>query len=158
MKTLAEVFEHTLKDMYYAENAISKALPAVIAASSNAALKKGLDAHLTETKGQIRTLKAVFKSIGSEASGEKCDAIEGLIKECEGVIEEAKKGPAADAAIIGCSQAIEHYEIARYGTLREWAKALGHTEAHDLLSSILDEEKAANHKLTAMAVESINKK
>ena len=157
MKTLADAFEHTLQDVYYAENAIAKALPKVIDAVSNGDLKTALKDHLGETKGQIKTLESVFKSIGKKASGEKCDAIEGLIKETEGVIEEAEGAVAKHAAIVGCCQAVEHYEIARYGTLREWAKALGETEAHDLLSSILDEEKAANHKLTHIAVTSLNK-
>jgi len=143
MKTLADAFEHTLQDVYYAENAIAKA----------SALKD----HLGETKGQIKTLQAVFKSIGKKASGEKCDAIEGLIKETEGVIEEAKGVVARHATIIGCCQAVEHYEISRYGTLREWAKALGKTEAHELLSEILDQEKAANAKLTTIAITEINK-
>ena len=128
MKTLADAFEHTLQDVYYAEHAISKALPKVINAVSNADLKTALKDHLAETKGQIKTLEAVFKSIGKKASGEKCDAIEGLIKETEGVIEEAEGAVAKHAAIIGCCQAVEHYEISRYGTLREWAKALGETQ------------------------------
>lgn len=157
MKTLGDIFEHTLQDIYYAENAIQKALPDVIEAAGNAGLKEALKDHLAETKTQIATLKKVFKSVGIEAKGEKCDAIEGLIKECEGIVEEAKGAVARNAGIIGCCQAIEHYEIARYGTLREWAKALGHEEAHQMLGSILDQEKAANHKLTNLAVESVNK-
>jgi ferritin-like metal-binding protein YciE len=157
MKTLSDAFEHTLQDVYYAENAISKSLPRVIEAVSNAELKKALQHHLTETKDQIATLKKVFKSTGIEAKGEKCDAIEGLIKECDGVIKEAKGATARNAAIIGCCQAIEHYEIARYGTLREWAKAIDQPEAHDMLSAILDQEKAANHKLTNLAVAGINR-
>ena len=99
----------------------------------------------------------MFKSIGKTASGEKCDATEGLIKETEGVIEEAKGSVAKHATIIGCCQAIEHYEISRYGTLREWAKVLGKIEAHELLSGILDQEKAANYKLTHVAITEINK-
>jgi ferritin-like metal-binding protein YciE len=156
MKTLDDAFEHTLQDVYFAENAIIKALPKVIEAVSNSDLKNALKDHLAETKGQVKTLQAVFRSIGKKASGEKCDAIEGLIKETEGVIEEAKGKTAKHAAIIGCCQAIEHYEISRYGTLREWAKAMGKTEAHDLLTDILDQEKAANHKLTHLAVTQIN--
>ena len=156
MKTLADAFEHTLKDVYYAENAIAKSLPKVIDAVSNTDLKKALKDHLAETKGQIKTLQAVFKSIGKKASGEKCDAIEGLIKETEGVIDEAKGKVAKHAAVIGCCQAIEHYEISRYGTLREWAKAMGEAEAHELLTEILDQEKAANHKLNYIAISEIN--
>jgi ferritin-like metal-binding protein YciE len=143
--------------VYFAENAISKALPAVIEATSNAQLKKALHEHLAETKEQIATLRKVFKSIGEDAKGEKCDAIEGLIKECSGAIEASTGAVAKNAIIIGCCQAIEHYEIARYGTLREWAKSLGEDEAHELIASILDQEKAANNKLTAIAVDAVNK-
>jgi ferritin-like metal-binding protein YciE len=157
MKTLADAFEHTLQDVYYAENAITKALPKVIDAVTNGELKTALKDHLSETKGQIKTLNAVFKSLGKKASGDKCDAIEGLIKETDGVIKDAKGAVAKNAAIIGCCQAIEHYEISRYGTLREWAKELGEVEAHDLLSGILDQEKAANHKLTHIALTTVNK-
>lgn len=158
MKNLSDVFEHTLQDIYYAENALTKALPKVIDAAKNDELKKGLKDHLAETRQQIKTLDAVFKSIGKKPSGEKCDAIEGLIKETESVIEEAKSDSARDMALIGCCQAVEHYEIARYGTLREWAKVLGQDDAHDLLTQILDQEKAANSKLTNLAVSQANKK
>ena len=156
MKTLSDAFVHTLEDIYYAENAIAKALPKVISEVTNTDLRTALQDHLKETKGQIKVLGDVFKVIGKSAKGEKCDAIEGLIKECEGVMAEAKGPVAKHAMIIGCCQAIEHYEIARYGTLREWAKALGEQEAHDLLSGILDQEKAANHKLTHLAITEVN--
>lgn len=157
MKTLADAFEHTLQDVYYAENALTKALPKVIKAVSNKTLKTALEDHLEETRGQVKTLDKVFKSIGKKASGEKCDAIDGLIKETDGIIEDAKGAVARNAALIAACQAVEHYEIARYGTLREWAKVLGHGEAHDLLTGILDQEKAANSKLTNLAVSTINK-
>ncbi len=156
MKTLAETFQHTLQDIYYAENALAKALPKVAKAVHNKQLRSAIEAHLEETKGQIKVLDKVFKSIGRKAEGEKCDAIEGLIKETEGILDEGAANPARDAAIIGCCQAVEHYEIARYGTLREWAKALDEQEAHELLSGILDQEKAANSKLTHLAVSMIN--
>ncbi|MCB1504880.1 MAG: ferritin-like domain-containing protein [Hyphomicrobiaceae bacterium] len=158
MKTMEDVFEHTLQDIYYAENALTKAIPKAAEAASNKDLKSGLEEHLLETKEQIKILKQVFKSIGKEAKGEKCDAIEGLIKETEGIIEEARTQKARDIALIGACQAIEHYEISRYGTLREWAKVLGHDEAHDMLTQILDMEKAANSKLTNLAVTEANKK
>lgn len=157
MKTLAELFEHTLQDVYYAENALTKALPKVSKAAKSAELKKAVDDHLAETKGQITKLKQVFKSIDKEAKGVKCDAIEGLIKETDGLMEEAS-GTALDAGLLAAAQAVEHYEIARYGSLREWAKVLGHEEAHTLLTEILDQEKAANNKLTNLAVTSLNKK
>ncbi len=156
MKTLAELFQHTLKDVYYAENAIAKALPKVSSAVKNAAFKKSLDEHLAETKGQIKTLEKVFKSIGVKAEGEKCDAMDGLLKETDGVLAEAR-GVALDAGALAACQALEHYEIARYGSLREWAKVLGNEQAHVLLSEILDQEKAANNKLTNLAVTAINK-
>ena len=156
MKTLHDAFEHTLHDIYYAENAIAKALPKVIGEVENPGLRTALQDHLKETKDQINVLDAVFKSIKKTPKGEKCDAIEGLIKECEGVMQDAKGPIAKNSMIIGCCQAIEHYEIARYGTLREWAKALGEQEAHDLLSGILDQEKAANHKLTHLAITEVN--
>lgn len=134
MKTLADAFEHTLKDVYYAENALTKALPVVIENVTHAEFKQALKDHLVETKDQIKILNKVFKTIGVEASGVKCDAIDGLIKETEGVIEEAKGTVARNAALAGACQAVEHYEIARYGTLREWAKVLDNAEAHTLLS------------------------
>jgi ferritin-like metal-binding protein YciE len=156
MKTLAEIFEHTLEDMYFAENALTKALPKVAEAATDARLKKAAEDHLAETRGQIKKLDQVFKSIGKKAAGEKCDAIEGLIEEAEGLMEEAS-GTALNAGLLAACQAVEHYEISRYGSLREWAKDLGHDEAHKLLSEILDQEKATNNKLTNLAVTSINK-
>lgn len=155
MKTLAEAFHHTLQDIYYAENALTKALPKVASAAANAEFKALVLSHLAETKQQITLLDKVFASIGEKAEGVKCEAMDGLIKETDGIIKEAT-GLALDASLIAAAQAVEHYEIARYGTLREWAKVLGHTEAHDLLSQILDMEKAANSKLTGLAVTSVN--
>ncbi len=156
MKTLADLFEHTLKDVYYAENAITKALPKIAKAAKSAKLKEAAEEHLAETKGQITKLKQVFKAVGANPEGEKCDAIEGLIKEADGLVEEAS-GVALDAGLLAACQAVEHYEIARYGSLREWAKELGYDEAHTLLTEILDQEKAANSKLTNLAITSINK-
>lgn len=156
MKSLSDIFEHTLQDIYYAEIAITKALPKVAKAARSPELKKAAEEHLSETKEQIKKLEQVFKTIGKKASGEKCDAIEGLIKEADGLMEEAE-GTALDAGLLAACQAVEHYEIARYGSLREWAKDLGHDEAHKLLSEILDQEKATNNKLTNLAVTSINR-
>lgn len=157
MQTLSDAFEHTLKDMYYAENAIVKALPNVIKAVTQPDLKEALTGHLAETKQQIKTLDKVFATIDVKPAGVKCDAIEGLLKETDSIMEEAKGTVAKHAALAGACQAVEHYEIARYGTLREWAKALDNEEAHTLLSEILDQEKAANSKLTAIAIDSLNK-
>ena len=155
MKTLAEALHHTLQDIYYAEKALTKALPKVASAAKNAEFKALVTAHLAETKEQIALLDKVFTSLGEAPMGVKCDAMDGLIKETDGIIKEAS-GVALDASLIAAAQAVEHYEIARYGTLREWAKVLGHTEAHDLLSQILDMEKAANSKLTGLAVTVVN--
>jgi len=157
MKTLAEAFHHTLQDIYYAEKALTKALPKVAAAAQNADFKALVQDHVTETKEQIKILDKVFATINQKPEGMKCDAIEGLIKETEGLIKEAT-GVALDATLIGAAQAVEHYEIARYGTLREWARVLGNDEAHDLLGQILDMEKAANSKLTGLAVTEVNTK
>jgi ferritin-like metal-binding protein YciE len=156
MKTLAEAFHHTLQDIYYAENALIKALPKVASAAISPEFKTLVQAHLAETKQQVVILDKVFALIKQKPVGQKCDAIEGLLIETEGIIADAT-GVALDACLIGIAQAVEHYEIARYGTLREWAKVLGMTEAHDLLSEILDMEKATNSKLTSLAVASINK-
>lgn len=156
MKTLDDAFKHTLKDVYYAEKALTKALPKMAAAVTDKKLKAAIEEHLEETRGQVKILEQVFKSLGEKPQGEKCDAIEGLIKESEGIVEEADGGVALNAALLAAAQAVEHYEIARYGSLREWAKVLGHEEAHELLGSILDQEKAANFKLTNLAVSSVN--
>ena len=155
MKTLSDVFEHTLQDIYYAEQSLTKAIPKAQKAAKNPELKDALAAHLGETKAHVKTLEKVFATLGQDASGEKCPAIDGLIEETEGVIDETSS-EARDVALIGCCQAIEHYEISRYGSLREWAKVLGNTEAHDLLGTILDQEKAANNKLTHLAVSAVN--
>ena len=157
MKTLADAFHHTLQDIYYAENALIKALPKVAAAGQNPDFKALVQAHLAETKQQVKILDKVFTTINHKPEGMKCDAIEGLIKETEGLMKEAT-GVALDATLIAAAQAVEHYEIARYGTLREWARVLGNTQAHDLLGQILDMEKAANSKLTGLAVLEVNTK
>jgi ferritin-like metal-binding protein YciE len=156
MKTLADLFEHTLQDVYYAEHALTKALKTMQGAAGSAELKAAFAEHLKETKDQIKILDQVFEMTGLEAKGEKCDAIDGIIKEGEGVIEESE-GVARDAGLVAAAQAAEHYEIARYGTLKEWAVALGHDDAAAHLDRILMQEKACNNKLTALAVDSINK-
>lgn len=134
---------------------MTKALPKVAKSVKDAKLKQALEAHLKETRGQIDKLDKVFASLGKKARGEKCDAIEGLVREADGLMEESE-GTALDAGLLAACQAVEHYEIARYGSLREWAKVLGHREAHTLLSEILDQEKAANNKLTNIAVTEVN--
>jgi ferritin-like metal-binding protein YciE len=157
MNTLGDAFAHTLKDMYYAETAITMALPKVIQEVDEPHLKEALTEHLAETQDQIQKLEGVFASIGDKPSAHKCDAIEGLIKETDGIIKDMKGSVPRQAALAAACQAIEHYEIARYGTLREWAKALGNAEAHTILSEILDQEKAANSKLNAIAIDYLNR-
>jgi ferritin-like metal-binding protein YciE len=157
IETMDDLLLHGLKDVYYAENQIVKALPKLIEKATNRELSKGLQDHLEETKNQIGRLDQVFKKLGQNPKGVKCPAIDGLISEADEVAGEVADKDVLDAAIVGSAQAVEHYEISRYGTLREWAKALGKSEAHELLSEILDQEKAANAKLTAIAINEINR-
>jgi ferritin-like metal-binding protein YciE len=149
MKTMQDAFEHTLADIYYAEGALVKALPKMAKAVGNADLKAAFTGHLEETKHQIEVLKQVFQSIGLKPKGEKCDAIEGLIKEASGLMEEAT-GEALDTTLLAAGQAVEHYEIARYTSLSNWAVMLGHTTAQGLLQGILDQETAADKKLATI--------
>lgn len=156
MKNLNDLFEHTLQDVYYAKNAGVKLLTKTQNKARDTDLAEAISVHLGEARTQITALEAVFQSLGQKPKGEKCDAIEGLIKETEGVMSTAKGDVAINAGIIAALQAVKHYEISRYGSLREWAKVLGHAQAHTLLSEILDEEKAFNNKLTNLAVTSVN--
>jgi ferritin-like metal-binding protein YciE len=158
MKTLDDAFRHTLKDVYYAENALARALPKVAKAVSNKALKAAIEDHLEETKRQVKTLEKVFKSVGEKASGEKCDAIDGLIKETEGIIEDGDGAVALNAAVIAAAQAVEHYEITRYGSLIAWATRLGRGDAARVLEQTLKEEKVADQKLTKAAESKVNLK
>ena len=152
IKTMDDLFVHQLQDIYYAEKQIRKALPSMIEKATDTQLRNGLQAHLGETEGHIRRLEQVFQQHGVEAKGTDCPAIDGILEEVDEVTGEVDDKKVLDAAIIAAAQAVEHYEIARYGTLRQWAKELGNAEAHDLLSQILDMEKAANAKLTGIAV------
>jgi len=158
LKTLSDLFEHTLQDIYFAENFIHKNLPTMIDKSSNASLKKLFKDHRAETEGQIDRLKKVFELIGKEAKGEECPAIEGIVKEAEELIDEIKNPETLDAALIAAAQAVEHYEITRYGTLLTWAKELGHEDAISLLRDNIEEEKSADSKLTRLAEDRLNKK
>jgi ferritin-like metal-binding protein YciE len=155
-KTLDELFEGYLKDALWAENAMTEALPKMIANCTSKALRKALEDHLKETKAQIKTLKQVFKSIGVKAEEEKCDAMAGIIDEGEGILEETHLGAVRDAGIIAACQKAEHYEIASYGTMVAYARLLKHKEAKELLSNILKEEKAADKALSKLAISEIN--
>ena len=156
MKTLHDLFEATLKDVYYAESTILKALPKMIKAVKSDELKMAFSDHLEETKVHVTRLNAVFKLIDVTPEGKKCPVIEGLVKECEDVISEAKDDDVRDAGVLACGQAVEHYEIARYGSLLAWADQLGMADAVELLSATLDEEIAAGTGLNDLALSEIN--
>ena len=156
METLKEMFKETLKDVYFAENAIIKALPKMAKAASSEDLKEAFEEHLKETKGQVDRLDKIFKILGSKAEGKECPALKGLVQETEEFLSEAKSPEVIDAGLIGCAQAVEHYEIARYGTLKAWAEQLELDDAVELLEETLDEEKAADEKLTELAMSGLN--
>ncbi|MWB93920.1 DUF892 family protein [Flavobacterium sp. GA093] len=153
---LTELFEDGLKDIYWAEKALTKAIPAMAKNATSADLIEALNAHLTETEEHVIRLEKVFELIGKKATAKKCDAMEGLIEEGKGILEETEIGVVRDAGIIAASQKIEHYEIATYGTLRQFAETLGLAEAATLLEQTLDEEKSADVKLTEVAVNAVN--
>ena len=150
-KTLADLFLDELQDIYDAEHRITKALPKLVKAATSPELQAALQKHLKETEGQIAKLEQVFKSIGEPAKAKKCDASVGLLEEGDAIAKEFKGSPAINAALISAGQKVEHYEIASYGCLIEWAGMLGHDKAVGLLQQILDQEKGANDKLTELA-------
>jgi ferritin-like metal-binding protein YciE len=158
IKTMDELFLHTLQDVYYAENQILKALPMMIDKATNRELAAGLRAHLRETEGQVKRLEQVFEKIGRYPKGVDCPAIDGLIKEADEVAGEVDDKKVLDAAIIGSAQAVEHYEISRYGTLIAWAGELGHGNVVSLLNANLKEEKAADRKLNILAEGKVNRR
>jgi len=155
-KTLDDLFHDTLKDIYYAERKILKALPKMKRAAQAEALKAAFDKHQQETEGQVERLVQVFEAIGKAPRGKTCDAIEGIVAEGEEIIEEFAGSPAVDAGLISAAQAVEHYEIARYGTLKRWAMELGHTDAAKLLDETLREEMKTDGDLSKLAVAGVN--
>lgn len=155
-KTLEDLFHDTLKDIYYAERKIIKALPKMARAASSPELKAAFEKHKEETEIHIERLQQVFEIMGKRAQGKTCDAIEGIISEGEEVIETFKGMPAIDAGLISSAQAVEHYEITRYGTLRRWAEVLGMADAAKLLGQTLDEESKTDEALTSLADASAN--
>lgn len=158
MKNLEELFHHLLKDIYYAEKQIVKALPKMAKATENPQLKQAFEHHLEETKGQVQRLEEVFKIIDKTPRGEKCPAILGLVEEGEEVIEKGEDGDVIDAGLLAGAQAVEHYEMSRYGTMIAWAEQLGYAKAIPLLRATLKEEKAADQKLNEIAMSSVNRK
>jgi ferritin-like metal-binding protein YciE len=158
IKTLDDLFVHTLRDIYYAEKQITQALPDMIEKATDARLKQGFQAHLGETKNHVKRLEQVFKMHGVDAKGVDCPAIDGIIEEANDVAGEVDDKQVLDAALIAAAQAVEHYEVARYGTLIAWAKQLGRSDCAAVLQQTLDEEKAADAKLTALAESNVNAK
>ena len=158
IETLDDLFLHQLQDVYYAENQITKALPKMIEKATAQDLRQGFERHLSETETQITRLERVFDLLGEKAKAVTCPAIDGIIKEANEVAGEIEDKAVLDAALIASAQAVEHYEIARYGTLIAWAKQLDRTEIASILQETLDEEYATDDKLTQMASSKINAK
>jgi ferritin-like metal-binding protein YciE len=159
IQNMDDLLLHGLQDIYYAENQIVKALPKLIDNATNRDLTKGLKNHLQETKKQIERLDQVFKKLGKQPEGVKCPAIDGLIEEGDEIAGEVADKEVLDAAIVGAAQAVEHYEIARYGTLIAWADSLGHDDIVSFLNTNLNEEKAADKKLSTVALrKGVNRK
>ena len=155
-KTLEDLFEHALKDIYYAEKKIYKALPKMIKAVHDDELRTGLEHHRGETEQHIAKVEQIFALLEKTPKAQKCDAIDGILEEADGILKDFAKTKSCDAAIIFSGQAVEHYEITRYGSMHAYANALGMTEAAELLASILEQEKAADQKLTDLADDRIN--
>ncbi|WP_186388211.1 MULTISPECIES: ferritin-like domain-containing protein [unclassified Stappia] len=155
-KTLEDLFHDTLKDIYYAERKILKALPKMQRAAQSEELKKAFEMHREETEGHVERLQQVFEIIGKAPRGKTCDAIEGIVSEGEEIIDEFKGTPALDAGLISAAQAVEHYEITRYGTLKRWASELGLQDAAKLLDETLKEEAKTDETLTKLADASAN--
>jgi ferritin-like metal-binding protein YciE len=155
-KQLDELFHDTLKDIYYAEKKILAALPKMAKAAQNDDLKAAFEKHEGETEEQVSRLEQVFELIDEKPQGKKCAAIEGIIEEGQEIMKEYKGSPALDAGLLAAAQAVEHYEISRYGTLRTWAEELGLDEAVKLLQETLDEEEATDEALTELAEEVVN--
>jgi len=157
-KTLNDLFLHTLKDVFYAEKQILKALPKMAKAASAPELKQAFETHREQTEGHVERLTEVFELIGKAPRGKTCDAILGIIEEGKSIMEDFKGTQALDAGLIAAAQAVEHYEMARYGTLRTWAQQLGMKDAVKLLEETLGEEEATDKKLTTMATAEANAK
>ena len=155
-KQLDVLFHDTLKDIYFAEHKILKALPKMAKAAQSRDLKAAFTKHLKETQGQVKRLEKVFKIIGKKPVGKKCEAIVGITKEGDEIAKEYKGSPALDAGLLAAAQAVEHYEISRYGTLRTWADELGLPEAVALLTETLNEEKKTDVALTELAESAVN--
>ena len=155
-KDLSALFFDTLKDIYYAEKQILKALPKMARAAQSDELRAAFEKHRDETEGQIERLDQIFEMLDKPARGKKCDAIEGIIEEGEEIMEEYKASPALDPGLLAAAQAVEHYEISRYGTLKAWAEKLSMPKAAKLIEQTLAEEKKTDETLSKLAVDAIN--
>ncbi len=155
-KDLNALFLDTLKDIYYAEKQIYKALPKMAKAAQSDQLKQAFEKHHDETEGHIERLEKIFELIEKPARGKKCDAIEGILDEGEEVMDEYEDTPALDAGLLAAAQAVEHYEISRYGTLKTWADKLGLKDATKLLDETLAEEKKTDETLSKIAISAVN--
>jgi len=155
-KTLDDLFHDTLKDIYFAEKKIVATLPKMAKAAQHPQLKVAFEKHLKESEGHVRRLEQVFGIIGKKPQGKTCDAIVGITEEGAEIMKDYKGTPALDAGLIGAAQAVEHYEISRYGTLRTWAEELGLGDAASLLQATLDEEKTTDQTLTKIAESAVN--
>ncbi len=155
-KTLQDLFHDTLKDIYFAEKKILSALPKMAKKANSDALREAFEKHQTETEGQIDRLEQVFKILGESPKGKACDAIMGILDEGKEIMDEYKNMPALDAGLLAAAQAVEHYEISRYGSLRTWAKELGMNDAVKLLDATLAEEKNTDKALTQLAESEVN--
>ena len=157
IKTMDDLFVHQLQDIYYAEKRIVGALPDMIDKATTPELRTAFESHLGETKNHVSRLEQVFKLCGTQPQSVDCPAIDGIVEEADEVVGEVGDKRVLDAALIAAGQSVEHYEIARYGTLIAWAKALGHEDCANVLSQTLAEEKAANSKLTSIAEQGVNR-
>ncbi len=157
-KALDDLFHETLKDIYYAERQILKALPKMAKGAQSPELKAAFEKHREETEGHVERLQKVFEGMGKRAQGKTCEAIQGIIEEGEEILEEFKGSPALDAGLVAAAQAVEHYEMARYGTLKRWAQMLGMKDAVRLLDETLKEESKTDDALTKLADKVANPK
>jgi ferritin-like metal-binding protein YciE len=158
IKTLDDLFVHTLQDIYYAEQQIAKSLPQMIGKATDPQLKAAFEQHLTETQGQIQKVEQVFRMHGHEPKSVTCAAMDGILSEAQDIMGEVDDKEVLDAAMLAAAQAVEHYEITRYGTLVAWAKQLGRDDCAQVLHSILDQEKATDVKLSKLAESKVNTK
>jgi ferritin-like metal-binding protein YciE len=158
VKTLQDLFIETLKDLYYVEKKLVKSLPKMAKKASSPDLKAAIESHLAETETHVERIEQIFEMLDKRAVAKKCEALEGLLKEADEVTEEISDKQTLDAAIISSAQTVEHYEIARYGTLACWASEIGHGDVAELLEKTLEEEKAADDKLSVLAEDSVNQR